>query len=113
MIDSRSKIRGLKPSFLMPKLLKNILFTLWYIFYIRQSYLYLIFNPEQNLMTVTNQYIHGAYLLIWPITLCHLESFRTKGELLNFDKKLCKQFNRMQRAFVLPLGLLQCLHSGL
>ena len=85
----------------MPKLLKNILFTLWYIFYIRQSYLYLIFNPEQNLMTVTNQYIHGAYLLIWPITLCHLESFRTKGQLLNFDQKLWKQFNRMQQAFVL------------
>ena len=85
----------------MPKLLKNILFTLWYIFYIRQSYLYLIFNPEQNLMTVTNQYIHGAFLLIWPITLCHLESFRTKGELLNFDQKLWKQFNRMQQAFVL------------
>ena len=89
----------------MPKLLKNILFTLWYIFYIRQSYLYLIFNPEQNLMTVTNQYIHGAYLLIWPITLCHLESFRTKGELLNFDQKLWKQFNPMQQAFVLlPWG---------
>ena len=85
----------------MPKLLKNILFTLWYIFYIRQSYLYLIFNPQQDLMTVTNQYLHGAFLLIWPITLCHLESFRSKGELLNFDQKLWNQFNGMQQAFVI------------
>jgi hypothetical protein len=88
----------------MPKLLKNILFTLWYIFYIRQSYLYLILNPEQNLSVVSNQYIHGAYLLIWPITLCHLESFRTKGEMLNFNSESWNNFSQTEKVFVmLPL----------
>ena len=52
-----------------------------------------------------NSVITGMFMIIYPITLCHLESLRTTGEMVWF-KGYFDEFNEPQKFFVLMIGLI-------
>ena len=80
-------------------LAKNIFFIIWYVIYLRQGY-FLYTNEGWD-----NSAITGMFMIIYPLTLCHLESLRTTGEVVWF-KGYFDDFSDPQKFFVLIIGLI-------
>ena len=79
-------------------LLKNIFFVIWYIFYIRQGLAILENKAPQ--WGGDNDLLRGAFLVIYPITLIHLENIRTKGQNFWF-KEFFDKFDGIGQSFVI------------
>ena len=80
-------------------LLKNIPFVIWYIFYLRWGWI--LYNSNSGIIWQNNNYFYGLLMVFYPITLCHLESYRKNGESLNFKNELWNQFSGIQQTFVI------------
>jgi len=87
-------------SVLSKKNLKNIFFILWYIIYLRMGYFLLTQNGWSDSVFT------GALMAIYPLSIFHLESLRTKGEVLWFKGEIFEQLNEPQKNFLLIAGLL-------
>ena len=80
-------------------LLKNIPFVIWYIFYLRIGWI--LYNSNSGIIWQSNNIFYGVLMIFYPISICHLESCRKNGELLNFNSELWNQFSGIQQTFII------------
>jgi len=78
---------------------KNIFFILWYIIYLRMGY-FLFTQKGWNDSVLT-----GAFMAIYPLSIFHLESLRTTGEVLWFKGEFYEQLSEPQKFFLIIAGL--------
>ena len=104
-------LEGYNPLFFMSviskKNLKNIFFIIWYIIYLQQGY-FLYWNQGW-----LNNAVAGVLMAIYPLSIFHLESLRTTGDVLSFKGEFYDQLSKPQKFFLIIAELASIAVFGL
>ena len=94
-------------SVISKKNLKNFFFIIWYILYLQQGY-FLYWNQGW-----LNNAVAGVLMAIYPLSIFHLESLRTTGEVLSFKGEFYDQLSKPEKFFLLIAELASIAVFGL
>ena len=72
----------------------------------------MLYNVAPQWGGTDNGILRGAFLIVYPITLCHLESLRTTGKMLYFEG-FFDQFSEPQKFYILIIGLISMIEFWL
>jgi len=104
-------LEGYNPLFFMSviskKNLKNIFFIIWYIIYLQQGY-FLYWNQGW-----LNNAVAGVLMAIYPLSIFHLESLRTTGDVLSFKGEFYDQLSKPEKFFLIIAELASIAVFGL
>ena len=94
-------------SVISKKNLKNFFFIIWYIIYLQQGY-FLYWNQDW-----LNNAVAGVLMAIYPLSIFHLESLRTTGDVLSFKGEFYDQLSKPQKFFLIIAELASIAVFGL
>ena len=82
----------------LKKYWKNIFYILWWIFYLRIG---INLFEGKGWGKDGESAMRGAFIILYPLTLCHLYSFTKTDKILEFSKEQADQFSPTQLIFAL------------
>ena len=94
-------------SVISKKNLKNFFFIIWYIIYLQQGY-FLYWNQGW-----LNNAVAGVLMAIYPLSIFHLESLRTTGDVLSFKGEFYDQLSKPEKFFLIIAELASIAVFGL